>query len=147
MAKEKPIIFSAESVVAIFGGQKTQTRRVVKNENPRYRPGDILWVKEPWGVLSDGKNIVYRAESQCWNSSPFVKWKSSMYMPRYASRLTVKVINVRRERLQDISEEDAIAEGVATIDDYKTLWDKINGKKYPWESNPLVWVIEFERNS
>lgn len=77
-------------------------------------------------------------------------------MLRHASRITLEIVRVRLERLQDISEEDARAEG---IDDgwlvrekfptaqvaYQYLWDSINAKKYPWSANPWVWVIEFRR--
>lgn len=96
-------------------------------------------------------------------------WYPSIHMPKEACRIFLKVTNVRCERLQDISEEDAIAEGVIQHSDYgstgyvdyrnrdvaktdidavwsfQTLWDSINAKKHPWESNPWVWVYDFER--
>ncbi len=97
-----------------------------------------------------------------------MKWKPSIHMPRWASRITLEVTGVRVERLQDISEEDAIAEGVEVLwrgyDDaqdfyrnyhtggylftakasYRTLWESINGPG-SWERNDWVWVIEFKR--
>ena len=84
-------------------------------------------------------------------------------MPRWASRINLEVVNVRVERLQDISEEDAIAEGIEAHDDdgviyygpygkghadpvqaYETLWESINGPG-SWDKNPWVWVVEFKR--
>ncbi len=98
-----------------------------------------------------------------------MKWKPSIHMPRWASRITLEVTGVRVERLQDISEEDAIAEGVECWEErgyddaqdfyrnyhtggdlftakasYRTLWESINGPG-SWERNDWVWVIEFKR--
>lgn len=80
-------------------------------------------------------------------------------MPRWASRITLEIVNVRVERVQEISEEDAIAEGckpyidpfeetqiTSAVNSYVQLWDHLNAKRgYPWESNPWVWVVEFRR--
>jgi hypothetical protein len=85
-------------------------------------------------------------------------WRPSLFMPRWASRITLEVTGIRVERLQDITEADAKAEGVertdeltGTADDilslrhaYSLLWDKINGKTHPWKSNPYVWVVQFK---
>ena len=76
--------------------------------------------------------------------------KSSIHMPRWASRITLDITDIRVERLQEISEEDAQAEGLkllqgGIVSEFAVLWDSINGKKYPWSSNPWVWVIEFKR--
>ena len=140
--------------------------------------GDVLWVRETWSQLDmdyravEGKlngeefkgcPIAYKAN----NDAPehFGCWRPSIFMPRYAARLFLKVTNIRVERLQDITEEDAIAEGVLwnrakkineleksnnIIDNAKTLfmrlWDSINAKRgYGWDINPWVWVVEFER--
>lgn len=98
------------------------------------------------------------------------RWRSSIFMPRYLSRITLEITNVRVERLQDISEEDAFAEGIddeseeynraehfqlggsqiqggaPAIFTFIGLWDSINAKRgYSWEANPWVWVVEFER--
>ena len=95
----------------------------------------------------------------------FEGWKPSAYMPRWASRITLEITGVRVERLQEISEADADKEGFnedfphkvfpeyfnQDMGDYSIpecfgmLWDSINGKKHPWESNPFVWVIEFRK--
>lgn len=84
------------------------------------------------------------------------KWKPSIYMPRWASRITLDIVNLRIERLHDISNEDAICEGVVGFsspyseegpsprDKYRDLWEKINGI-HSWDLNPWVWVIEFKK--
>ena len=126
-----------------------------------YKPGDVLYVKETWGKDENGE-YVYRTnygttEDDSFPPSMF-KWKPSIHMPRDTARLFLRVTNVRVERLQDITEEDARAEGVNGIprstvlypnDDYiypfKQLWNSLNQKRgYGWETNPWVWVYEFE---
>jgi hypothetical protein len=136
-------------------------------------PSDRLWVRETWASLS-GDRYAYKADvSDKLGKRPPLDadekegWKSSMFMPRKASRITLEVVSIRAERLQDISEEDAIAEGVpinqelpatingeqgqaiwfgtGAIDLFARLWDSINGKTHPWKSNPWVWVVEFKR--
>ena len=116
-------------------------------------PGDRLWVKETWLLVDDmngNRQIHYQAD----NEDIPGPWKPSIFMPRWASRITLEITNVRVERLQGITEEDAIQEGCGAKHNFgdgsaKTgfamLWDSINGKKYPWESNPWVWCIEFKR--
>jgi len=139
---------------------------------PFGKPGDKLWVKETWcdvPVKPDSKmGAVYRADGDEFDLNiadgwEFMgKWKSSRYMPRKFSRITLEITSVRVDRLQDISEEDAWNEGVHNFIDRKhphinkygvgpalaafsNLWDSIYAKKYPWESNPWVFVIEFRR--
>ncbi|GHT90145.1 hypothetical protein FACS1894137_19510 [Spirochaetia bacterium] len=80
------------------------------------------------------------------------RWKSPLYMPRVASRFLLEVKSIKVERLQDISEEDARAEGGGGIEpgevffNFGNLWDSINAKRgYSWEMNPWVYVIEFMR--
>jgi hypothetical protein len=188
----KPILFSTEMVQAILAGRKTQTRRVMgvsgalyPNETvadwvvrwkvePRYHKGDILWVRETWQTVpsedGEGYAYVYRASQngRDWeDNTEGWKWRPSIFMPKEAARLILKVTNVRAERLQDISEEDARAEGVGDpyeyqhpmYYDYKMfdgvscgicafagLWESINAKRgYGWETNPFVFVYEFER--
>ena len=133
---------------------------------PKYKIGDILYVRETW--LDDGSeygNIHYKASATAadleWLKSNGLKWKPSLFMPKAYARIFLKITNIRVERLQDISEEDAIAEGVDYCDEekpwtcfdgtpissYKFLWNSIN-KKSPekqWEANPYVFVYEFER--
>lgn len=168
--KERPILFSAPMVRAILDGRKTQTRRVVKLRNGQYmppsekadingwrqmlrncpygQPGDRLWVRETHfdaKRLNEGR-ILYRADGDVSRFG----WTPSIHMPRSASRITLEVTGVRVERLQDISEADAVAEGVVweqgqtAINVFETLWESINGAG-SWDANPWVWVVEFKR--
>ena len=94
---------------------------------------------------------LYAAE---WQERPKHRWKPSIHMPRSASRITLEVTGVRVERLQNISEADAIAEGVKNSlhlpggrfarENFAHLWWTINGDG-SWEANPWVWVVEFKR--
>lgn len=128
---------------------------------PYGKVGDRLWVKEtfaPNGVGSalaelfqskQQPKIYYRATHEgavSWN------WKPSIFMRREYSRITLEIVSVRVERLNDISQSDAVAEGVAWSYDeqrspceaYQSLWESINGAG-SWAVNPWVWVIEFKR--
>lgn len=141
---------------------------------PFGQPGDRLWVRETWALVPwlagaerhccpehDKQGIRYRAT---WTKAHSAAWRPSSNMPRWASRLTLRVAGVRVERLQDISEADAQAEGVPLVvpgDDIEArqpgvtthrfafgrLWQQINGKRATWASNPSVWAIEFRRMS
>lgn len=127
--------------------------------SPYGKSGDHLWVRETFRL--DHGIPVFRAS--CLNSyQKYHLWKPSIFMPRWVSRITLEIVKVRIERLKDISTDDCIAEGVngkmmndlcvpltegesPAYSTYRALWDSINGKKYPWSSNPWVWVIEFKR--
>ena len=173
--KEYPILFSGPMVRAILEGRKTMTRRVIRplgdhsywsGNCPYGQPGDRLWVQETWWTNGENKSIescAYRARDKSPDHMLGEKWHPSIHMPRWASRLTLENISVRVERVQDISEEDARAEGVDPIVDalgniyaqdgysigyrlaFTDLWDSINAKRgYSCESNPSVWVVEFK---
>lgn len=184
---EKPILFNGEMVRAILSGQKTQTRRVIKPQPTRsvspgaviadfwiagipynvskipFHNGDRLWVRETWRAqFGDDVSVFgYRADNdpdECGCVHGYSKWKPSIFMPRSASRITLEVVNVRVEKVQDISEEDATAEGVwpkgignlaipkPNTFRFQQLWDSINEKRgHSWDSNPWVWVVEFRR--
>jgi hypothetical protein len=135
-------------------------------------PGDRLWVRETWGACShfDGtapRDIPRFAAIKYFSDGTIVgatagyglmqKARPSIHMPRWASRITLEITAVRVERLQDISEQDALAEGITYLDLpsnaldprkartwYRGLWEQINGPG-SWGLNPWVWVIEFKR--
>ncbi|HCF1158770.1 hypothetical protein [Pseudomonas aeruginosa] len=144
---------------------------------PYGEPGDRLWVRETWGLQvrsyggGAGEFIVYRATNPdaiyCRSSEGReypVKWKPSIHMRRHSSRILLEITAVRVERLQDISEEQALAEGVrgepcdharqACADigcwgdtakgAFGFLWESLNGEG-SWAANPWVWVVEFKR--
>lgn len=160
-------------------------------------PGDLLWVRECWALVDfnacdgmdeddftwctqpgdiapGGHPVLYRATVPDffeWNDDPESRWRPSIHMPRWASRLTLRVTDVRVERVQDISEDDARAEGVradnATVvidadgkirkdishthrGAFAVAWDAVYGKRDPttptsWTANPWVWCVSFER--
>jgi hypothetical protein len=83
------------------------------------------------------------AERSLWRE---LAWRSvpCIHMPRWASRITLELTDVRVERLQEISQADVIAEGIPTQTDYRRLWDSINGAG-SWDANPWVWALTFRR--
>ncbi|MCF5551933.1 hypothetical protein L6218_06280 [Pseudomonas syringae pv. syringae] len=226
--KERPILFSAPMVRAILEGRKTVTRRVCKPQPspnahttsaegspmtswwetgkdivrcPYGQPGERLWVRETWGVISHdfdeqgnmidwspdrpasliremrfgrgyySGHVIYRADGEAvWagdddgGGDDRSAWKPSIHMPRIASRILLEITDVRVERLQAITYEEAVAEGVhrdracrmwtATdeggachkypVPAFRDLWSGINGAEN-WNANPWVWVVEFKR--
>jgi hypothetical protein len=123
---------------------------------PRWFVGDRLWVKETWGFNPDHPSV---PEFACFRADPGhehdgIKWKSPIHMPRRASRITLEVTAVRFERLQAITDADALAEGIECAAEwrednpphicYSVLFDHINGPG-TWLYNPWVTVIEFRR--
>jgi len=195
--KQRPILFSGAMVRAILEGRKTQTRRVIRGPEkysrihecgfccPHGVTGDRLWVREQfsgtyawnaippsgWGWDNTEVPIWYWADG----NPPDGDWtrpKPSIHMPRRYSRITLEITDVRVQRLQDISEDDARAEGVIVGDElqraedeatrrrgwipaarwilsarepFSELWDSINAERAPWNSNPWVWAISFKR--
>lgn len=153
-------------------------------ECPYGEVGDRLWVRESWRAddqldhikpseLRELEPIYYEADGlvriKACHMIEKGKLRPSIYMPRWASRILLEITDVRVERLQDISEEDAKAEGIKAccevdgderFQDYsgskyvvgakysfQTLWESINGKSEDkcWDANPWVWVVEFKR--
>jgi len=170
---DRPILFSTPMIQAILDGRKSMTRRVVKPPKwseaihagvdfpcPHGIPGDRLWVREAWAYATDFGNatdyIFYKASYI--NGGPYddvKRWRPSIFMPRSASRITLEITDVKVERLQEITNNDALYEGTPDLRTpennwdmrrcFQSLWDSINGKTYPWTMNPFVWVIEFKR--
>jgi len=161
-------------------------------KSPYGAVGDILWIRETWAKTTnvnsqnpwpnrphtsnvfdgddDNSAIIYRADGE-WQwcdddgfSTEKSYWKPSIFMPKAACRIFLKITGVRAERLQSIDEIDAIAEGIKIDADgyncldylsgnfrfiepeysYQTLWQSINGPE-SWDANPWVWVVTFER--
>lgn len=139
---------------------------------PYGQPGDRVWVREAWLAdaqldsiaprdLSQGEPIFYPADGSVRQTGCAMisqgRGRPSIHMPRWASRILLEVTDVRVELLQDISEEQAEAEGVDFLrhapdaDEtltaaqlFECLWSSINGDE-SWNGNPWVWVIEFKR--
>lgn len=175
------------------GPAGTLTRSEIAERCPYGVPGDRLWVKETWGIfttdtgsvsvgyrarLPDGKTIddtdggldvIRGLDAKTWEWAtkridPH-KWRSAMFMPRWASRLTLEIVSVRVERLQDIvgNTMDIIAEGISwdadapvvgpcdgdcgdLIEQFGSKWDTLYAKTpNAWAANPWVWVVEFRR--
>lgn len=132
-----------------------------------YQPGQPLWVRETFCPVDDtefnGKKwIDYRAtpwdsakHPAGWENAPndeqALKWKPSIFMPRKYARLFLEVNSIHAERLQDITEEGARAEGmgkdfVLLESEFEILWNNLNKKRgFGWDTNPWVWVIKFSR--
>lgn len=186
--REYPLLFSGAMVRALLAGTKTQTRRLDKRWM-KVKAGDRLWVRETHARFCVGEGpdspvpecVAYRATCDDGGRFDYVngrgeamnlavtKWTPSIFMPRWASRLTLTATaDARLERLQDISPRDVIAEGIdydqhkcgcercamtsqicpatgsSLVMEYAELWDGINPKT-PWASHPEVVVLTFAR--
>jgi hypothetical protein len=146
------------------------------------QPGDLLWVRETWYCddyrvqrgpylkpedfdVDDARCngvLVYKADGDRPYEAEQPVWRPSIFMPRWASRITLEITDVRLERLQDISEADAVAEGCkpirpelvqdglivrqgrSAVEEFRLVWEEIHGPG-SWDANPWVWVIEFKR--
>lgn len=147
--KERPILMSAPMVLALLSGAKTQTRRLVKPQPVQFHSdakvgpvdlprcpyglaGDRLWVREAFArdyfsaapYEEPTKRHGYRADwtSRAADVVPEPRWTPSIHMPRWASRIDLEVTGVRVERLQDISEADAVAEGADSMTASRAMW-------------------------
>lgn len=186
-SRDIPMPFKAQMVRGVLDDLKWVTRRPVKgaaakwliDQSPEWvagkandlcpygQPGDRLWVREAWATHACldkvpprdlvFQDVVYLADGQPRKG----KYRPAMYMPRWASRILLEVTAVRVERLQDITEAQAIAEGIlragsgwlgyeggpwfaSPIGAFRSLWESIHGTD-SWDANDYVWVIEFRR--
>lgn len=133
-------------------------------KRPPYQRGDILYVRETWCSAYDGEKYFYLAdkltnrEERLLLNYDNVKWHPSIHMPKEATRIWLKATDVRVERLQEITETQAQAEGCnsglltgpcTARGQFENLWNstikKSDTDRYGWSVNPWVWVIEFER--
>ena len=149
----RPIIFSAEMVRALLDGRKTQTRRLATSPLRRCEPGDLLYVRETWRPNHSGdrsRGAQYRADKPAnWRDQTV--FKPSIHMPRWASRLTLRVTDVRFQRVTEIDGIDALAEGITRVPGrapwrvFCTLWDSLHDR--PGErffDNPQIVALTFE---
>jgi len=198
--KERGILFNGDMVRAILDGRKTQTRRPIKKQPPRWTwnihkwdddcidireddnhfwvktpfgaPGDRLWVRETWAEAFEINRTFYRADADDDGTIPYLlngagglgggvgnatvdKWRPSIHMPRWASRITLEVERVWAERVQEISEANAWAEGCpeeripnglpSSVAWFYEQWNSIYAAKgFGWNTNCWVFGCEFK---
>ena len=187
LPKIRPILMSMPMAIALREGRKTQTRRLIKPRKgeeldpegiytyhpgdhelarcPYGKPGDLLWVKETYGIDLDGGTFYRAGDTENDGDDLDNPWKPSIFMPRRLSCMTLEIKEVWVHRLKSISEMDAYAEGIDTEGDaylaaehgklggasgpaasicaYADLWDSINGAG-SWDSNPWVYALKFK---
>jgi hypothetical protein len=164
--------------IEVFCSRPNQPTGAIRFGCPYGAPGDRLWVRETWAIPDDlgpASDVAYRADmppdaesDERWARrvmQPAARWRPSIHMPRAFSRITLEITDVRVERLQSISDDDALAEGIrfdgkwfdggphpikgtpkampSAVSAFESLWDSINAKRAAWSSNPWVWVVAF----
>lgn len=182
-----PCVFGKECFMRNCIMSHKDNKHLTALKSPFGKTGDQLWVRETWrhtassldearAITEDvmsGSAVDWRADyidrliktgeftrNTAEVACDFETWKPSIHMPRWASRIQLEIVDVRVERLNEIGESDAIAEGVSNfgnitdqstgeidrdaVDAYRDLWESINGPG-SWDANPWVWVIEFRR--
>ena len=160
--------YQVECLWISFGDPKKDITQNINIKCPYGKPGDLLWVRETFVDIHDQTNCwLYKGYEMFNGMETFDwKWKPSIHMPKAAARIWLKVTDIKVERLEDITETSAIAEGVQIgkgLDNsnwyldyqtnlfqlykakssFNTLWRKINGED-SYNSNPWVWVVKFE---
>jgi hypothetical protein len=127
--KEHPILFKGEMVRAILEDRKTQTRRIPDCRNAKWQVGDRLWIKETFRYYNRMEECICYEDCSCPATGTVIyrasndtncgeKWKSSLFMRRSESRILLEITAIREEYLQNITEEDAIKEGIITDEYY-----------------------------
>jgi hypothetical protein len=189
--KERPILFNGDMVQAILSGQKVQTRRPIKPQPsemlltydgeidsllqkcPFGQPGDRLWVRETWGInYNPVEHIVYKERDAWMDSYSDQKWRPSIHMPRQISRILLEIDEIKVERVQDITEDGARAEGAENekyldfvdwansvappgshiqtlVEHFAAIWDGCYRREefdpMRFDANPWVWVVKFHQ--
>ena len=145
----------------------TENGHNIYTKCPYGQPGDRLWVRETWATSKfmdkrapsetkdKGLPFWFRADNSVMftgattGGTDFMergRWRPSIHMPRWASRIALEITAVRVERVQDITEADARAEGINNVDGFRALWDTINQSRgFGWSANSYCWVIGFRR--
>jgi len=176
MVKREPFHFDAVDMPRVWSPLSDHSEDRVCP----YEIGDRLWVRERYAHFFKGNDpsaCKYLADAgtprwpQAYSKENALEswrgqWKSALFMPKWAARIWLDITDVRVQRVQEISHEDAIAEnchgygwvsqspyvsgphtddGKLPQEEYEELWDSINGKTYPWASNPWVWCLTFKR--
>jgi hypothetical protein len=162
----------AEKSIQPWNGEPAALLRMLTQSGRTCRygqPGDRLWVRETWSAPHkyDDRRPSHIPALARWHYAATedrggLLWRPSIHMPRCASRITLEVTSVRVERLQDISEADALAEGIVHThggyglpagehfhaadprESYLSLWEAINGAGSV-QANPWVWTVQFKR--
>ena len=136
-----------------------------KGYRARYQPGEVVYIKEAWASeaiddelkpceIPKGYPIYYKHLFEQTDNFGAGRWRSPLFMMEWMARYFLQMLDVRAERLQEITENDCIAEGCEYPTNwgsgssfrysYQIIWDSIN-KDHPWASNPFVWVYSFKR--
>lgn len=147
------ISFAPEMMRALIDGRKTQTRRIHKNGKPKFKIGDVVYVKEGLKKDPNLSIVLYEADGKAFREpdglNEYWPWKidklAAMYCPKWASRYSIKITNIRQEKIKDISEADAKAEG---FEDKWAFFDYFAKLNFEGQMETAfaaeVWVYDFE---
>lgn len=174
LIKPQPKPWPSNPAFILWRNDEPLVRLHLDSRSPYGVPGDRLWVRETWGFDSGVRanfkpigrqdlsgmdllsHVLYRTDVTNLAPKP-PRWRPAIHMPRWASRVTLEITDVRAERLQSMGDADAKAEGFehddlltrptacSARDRFAILWNEINGKRASWGSNPWVWVVSFSR--